>query len=904
MTTPGSNWHRLNDVYYRLREISNNEQLDGISTLTSSRPAANNPFQDITTTNSLIPSNISISQLSKTIAVHINNVVEIFDCNYHFLNSITLPNGSTQIREIKWWHENLIIVEVDKVKIYYSVAIKGKCQFIEFKDLKTHQIRLLNDGVLVILDVFNQFWYIRENQQQQQSEINYDYVEPMFRLAKFGKQIENVITNWTILPQGGNFFSLVLNQQGKLLKVSNTSREMEGITGDFKFISTSLNSQFLATVSFNNELQIISVSSTVSTAKTLLSQRLDSSPLSVNWCGSDCVILQYSDHLQLIAPGGQLRFYLMWPILQMTNTKQGLLILTTTTIELLSKVNQQTLNLFKIGSIANSSILINSLDLLASHNPKSFQNLNYIPSDDMINCIQDCLSCALTEFDPYWQKKLIKAANLGKSVYELGQHDTSTDLNSVFDWFISTVRILNQLRDLGIFITINDREELNIDDIIRVLNQRKLFGLAFKLCQIWQWSPNAVFQDWCLLKIKSVDQFTDEEVFDKIKDKFHHLASDKIDLIPVFKACYNESRTKLFELLTVQLETNPIVQNTNYFQLSKYDLIIKNCLQLKDLDLLQMELIKIMGAVSNKAELIKLIGQFDQLALIHQYLISLKNSSGGADAEIQWLLTNDKFKQYIDLKISKQQVLTAEDWKESARIHQDDPANVKLINRHIELVKFQQSLIEELQISPEVFPTDSSNSIIGTLKLLISLNLTNKLNQFCQKFNISLEKLNYYKLQNYISTGNEEDLTAWLKSPSTPKFPFNSNSNSSQTFLINSKIPRSLQTWILTQPQSKFNINYGVRLNKLIEMQQLKEALTLAYRQSQYDQYSQDQDDKEQDQLIIKQLIEMDPSSLNPIYQQLINDDDGSTGAGAAAAYGSGLVNAGLNIKKKLNFFH
>lgn len=879
MANPGSNWHRLNDVYYRVREISSNSSTSAFQDITRQLQRITPSPSSSSPSSSPFDSQMAISGVSKTIAIHINGNIELYDCNYRPINTISMNNS--RVKEIHWWGENLVIVEMDRLKVYYDYV--GR-QFVEFNDIKTYQVRCNVDQFFVVLDSYNQIWYIRAtasppttaSREDQQQEVNYEYVEPLFKIAKFGGKVENIVNNWAVI-RNFNFFTVLKNQNGQLFTVDNRATTI----GNFKFISPSLNSQFVATVSFDNELKIF----TSDLQRSLLSTKLDQSPVSIAWCSSDSVILRYKDYLKLVAPGGELVFYFNSDILALRNTLQGLVVCTSSSIELLSKVTQEAVNLFKIGSISNSSILINSFDLLLNHNPKSFQNLKYIPDKDLLSCIHDCLNCAIVEFDPYWQKKLTKAANLGKSMYELNQQDAVTGhLNGVFDQYIKVIQVLNQLREIGIFITVqpgtntnkdpNKDPDQNLDqnldldvvEIVKILNKRKLFKLSLKICQLLEHPVDQVFQDWCALKIKSIDQSTDEETFDLIKQKFFKLPNhNQIDLKPIFKTCFNESRTKLFELLTT-LETSTVLQNLNYFKLGKYHMIIKNCLQKKDLDLLQFEMTKIMETVT-KAELLKLLGEFQELCFIQQYLIHLTSST--ADEEIKWLLTSDKFKQHINLKIETQMPLQQETLQEASRIYQGmaDPLNDKLIQKHSELLKFQDSLIKELSISPDVFPHDGNNSIIGTLRLLISLNLTHKITQFSKQFNISPEKLNYHKFQNFIASGNEEDLMIWLKT--NPKFP----TSGEQNFLVNSKLPRTIQLWIIQS--SNYQINYNLKLNKLIEMKDLPKALKLAY--------------EENDEETVEELIKMDPDSLTPVYNEIRTQNQK-------------LSATGLNIKK-FNFF-
>ncbi|KAH3680651.1 hypothetical protein WICMUC_000208 [Wickerhamomyces mucosus] len=777
MSNPGSGWNRLKDVYYRSREISQHSDQNLKELL-----------------QSLSPSLVTISDIYKTLAIYSSNdsTIIILNSNFKLISKIQqIPN----VKQLYWWNDDLIVILNNSIRIYTNYINPNFEQF----DIIVHSIKI-NHEFLIILDHLNQFHYLHStnlsNNNNSNNNIN----------LQLGDKQDGILQNWEIMTiHPFKKFKLFKNFNGLL---------NDKIQGIYKFLKISSNNQFIALLNLENQLSIY----TVDLEKKLLELSINEDQLlqDLNWCGSDSIVLQYQDSIRLIAPGGDTIIYFNSNIINTINSSHGTIILTENSLELINKVSDPLINVFKIGSVSNSSILFNSFELLQTHNPVAFANLKFI-SPNIIDCINDCLFVALDEFEPYWQKKLIKAVNLGKSYLQ----ENNDDINFKIELVLQKLKILNQLRSLGIFINSDElSSSIKLINLINLLNKRLLFKLSFKICQLLKFPKliYKIFQDWCDLKIKSIE-LTDDEIFEIISQKFYKfdvITRQDLKLQPILELTFKESRFKLFEKL-IPLETNLELKCQNYFKIDKFDKIFSTLSKhSQDLDLISKQLIFLQTNLTYPIFL-KNLNKFPQLINIYESIILIHD-----DDKLKFYHQNDQFIKYIKLKIFKNMNNSnIEDiYKESLKIFIKEDDQI-FLSRQINLLKFQHKLINELQISSEIL---FGLSIIETLQKLIELNLSNQIVKFSKEFSIPQDQLNYYKISYLIHQENYEELNKILNSSSILKLPLNPK------FLLNIKQPKLLLNFLQI-----YKIDYESKLNKLIELKQFKPAIDECFKENDFE---------------------------------------------------------------------
>jgi len=134
----------------------------------------------------------------------------------------------------------------------------------------------------------------------------------------------------------------------------------------------------------------------------------------------------------------------------------GLRVISSDKHEFITKVPSSSTLVFLPGSTHPSAILFEASQHFAMKNPKADDGIRAIRSssssssknDDLIIAVDTCCTAAAFEFDVSWQKKLLKAANFGKSFLE------NYDVKGFVEMG-RTLRVLNACRNYEIGIPIS-----------------------------------------------------------------------------------------------------------------------------------------------------------------------------------------------------------------------------------------------------------------------------------------------------------------------------------------------------------------------------------------------------------------------------------------------------------------
>ena len=135
---------------------------------------------------------------------------------------------------------------------------------------------------------------------------------------------------------------------------------------------------------------------------------------------------------------------------------------------------------FKLGSTAPASVLLDAVEQLEKKSPKADDNIQLI-RPNLDQAIDTCVRAAGQEYSIYWQKQLLKAASFGKSVLDLYNSDE-------FVGICENLRVLNAVRDyrIGLPLTYDQYLKLTPSRLIQRLitctkkdgeGKRDLYGL-------------------------------------------------------------------------------------------------------------------------------------------------------------------------------------------------------------------------------------------------------------------------------------------------------------------------------------------------------------------------------------------------------------------------------------------
>lgn len=181
-------------------------------------------------------------------------------------------------------------------------------------------------------------------------------------------------------------------------------------------------------------------------------------------------------------------------------------------------------------------MLLDSVDLLEKMSPKADENIQRIrPS--LPHAVDTCVQAAGHEFDPYWQKRLLKAASLGKSVLELYNSDDFVEMTE-------KLRVLKAARDYQIGIPISYEQYLRLtpEKFIERLINRHEYLLAIRISEFLQVPADRIYVHWASQKVR-VSTADDEAVCKLIVQRLE--GKPGISFEAIAQAAYDEGRTHL-----------------------------------------------------------------------------------------------------------------------------------------------------------------------------------------------------------------------------------------------------------------------------------------------------------------------------------------------------------------------
>lgn len=767
---------------------------------------------------------VALSKYTKTIALHrikndINEIkdnnsqdIEIFSASANLITSINWNNHvNGRIIDMKWTLDEKLCVLLQNglVRVYYDfegnfneyevgydAALVGVRAFTVFENLI---LVMLNDYKIIYIDLDNEISVNAKLFKDIQQELGNEQIH---------------FWNWAVLPQGNKKIEVLISINKEVYLVPKYGKPVKtSIDGPFQSIHISENHEFIALFQeHSRKIYIVSANF----QKALFDFKLESIPNQIKWCGSDAVAVSYNDYVKLIAPGGSLDFYLNSDF-RIETEVDGLTILTDSTIEFLSKVNNDTVDCFKIGSTSKSSILIDSIDKLNKHSPKANENLKIIGSDENLNqAVQTCIRASFEEFDPYWQKKLLKSASFGKSALELSSQSYKN--NEKFVEACDQLRILNSIRssDIGIFLTFTEFEKLGIEKIIKLLVKRQQFYQSFQIAQFLKLPIDLIFIDWACCKIKYNPNLNDEELSQSIITKFQSISNKSyISFEKISTIAFQEGRLNLAKIL-INFESLFTKQIPLLLTMEEHELALKKAVDSQDVDLL-LEILLTLQETLSLPNFFKLLNNskiasncfeyfnHQNKKLIHDYINQADRLIDMANFEIDHYIIHDQKHDELDDQFGKK-ISVLQNSLDAYNLMRKNSNDTRQIEKQLKLVKLQETYTNDFNI-------DFTNlSIVGTLEKLILLNQNNKIAQFVKEFKISDKKFYHVKL-NFLTKENKfDEMYEWsnAKKPPIGYEPFIKAAQSKGELQLALKF------------LSKTSLSYSQRVDYLIKLQDFK----------------------------------------------------------------------------------
>ena len=199
-------------------------------------------------------------------------------------------------------------------------------------------------------------------------------------------------------------------------------------------------------------------------------------------------------------------------------------------------MKDETADVFKLGSTAPASVLLDAIDQLEKKSPKADDNIQLIRSN-LDEAIDTCIKAAGQEYSSHWQKQLLKAASFGKSVLDLYNSDEFVSM-------CETLRVLNAVRDyrIGLPLSYDQYIRLTPAKLIQRLINRQEYLLSVRLSEYLQLPTDKIYVHWASSKVRN-SSADEDTICSTVVTKLQNKRGVSFETIA--RAAYDEGRAHL-----------------------------------------------------------------------------------------------------------------------------------------------------------------------------------------------------------------------------------------------------------------------------------------------------------------------------------------------------------------------
>ena len=574
------------------------------------------------------------------------------------------------------------------------------------------------------------------------------YIDPRPKLLA-SPPADLTVHGWSVIPPQQTLSRSVevLLALDQTIYVVDSSEAEDRLlqNGPFRHVSVSPNGKFVTLYTEDGKVWVISsdfqekLSEYDSKARTI--------PKDVQWCGNNSVALAWEDEVHMVGPSGAALKYFYDGWVHLLPDVDGVRLITGDVCELLQKVPDETEEVFKLGSTAPASVLLDAVEQLEKKSPKADDNIQLI-RPNLSEAIDTCIRAAGQEYSPNWQKQLLKAASFGKSVLDLYNSDDFVNM-------CETLRVLNAVRDyrIGLPLTYEQYLRLTPGKLIQRLINRHEYLLAIRVSEYLRLSTDKIFIHWASQKVRTSSEDEDticNTVVQKLADK------QGVSFEVIARAAYDEGRGNLATQL-LNHEPRAGKQVPLLLSMKADEIALDKAIESGDTDLVFSVLLQMKNKLPLASFFRMLSSRPLALALVESSAVSndvslLKDLYYQDDRPIdssnllfQDALERPSIPQAIEkLKIA-QRTLT----------ESKDPAGVqhsKAIKEAQELLRIQEALTRDLDASY------TGKSLHETIFQLIRTGYTKRASKLQSDFKISDKIYSWIRLRALVAARNWGEL--------------------------------------------------------------------------------------------------------------------------------------------------
>ncbi|KAI0035807.1 vacuolar assembling/sorting protein VPS16 [Vararia minispora EC-137] len=366
--------------------------------------------------------------------------------------------------------------------------------------------------------------------------------------------------SWTLIPPDftiSRHTEILLSVESTVFTVDNLDAVDQRLSrGPFTYIAASPNGKSLALLTFTGTLWVVSTDFQRSLAEFDTTQVVGAvgDVRQVEWCGNDAILVNWSSLSLIVGPFGDTLSYFYSGSTFATTEIDGIRILGPDSCDFIQKVPASIVSVLRPGSTSPSAILLHAWDNFMQKSPKADEDIRSI-RPELAGAVDELIEAAGNEWEPTWQRKLLRAANFGKGFLDLYNPSDFVNMGK-------TLKVLNAVRYYEIAIPITHFQYLYLSPhhLITRLTARNLHLLALRVSSFLELPPDSVLKHWASAKIlksrstgagtgKDTELGGDEDVCKSIVDKFESLGGGGVSYAEIAKKAWEAGRTSLATML-------------------------------------------------------------------------------------------------------------------------------------------------------------------------------------------------------------------------------------------------------------------------------------------------------------------------------------------------------------------
>ena len=376
--------------------------------------------------------------------------------------------------------------------------------------------------------------------------------------------------------------------------------------------SMSPNSSFMA--SFNKMGKINVTSKKAKVVSTFNTRSLEP-PNQLLWCASDAVVAIWLPYqltrnnnkqslLVLIGPAGAHETYKYSGPIHAVTERDCVRIISNTSCDIIEKVPQSTADIFGIGSMDSSALLLEAFKEHQAEKTNSIQSIRQLEAQGLSDAVDALVDSAGHEWDTDRQKELLKAASYGKCFCK--KYEAEFFLEQC-----KKLRVLNAVRapDVGLPLTLAQYNFLTPRILVNRLIQRELYFLAYRVCTYLELKEKKeeVLVHWANTKIlastaETAGAVTDDDIVRSIQEKFSETPG-------IYRKVANTARLAKRKSLAIKLlekEAKASDQVDLLIDMDENELALNKAINSGDTDLVYLVILK-MKKQHTEEELISML---------------------------------------------------------------------------------------------------------------------------------------------------------------------------------------------------------------------------------------------------------------------------------------------------------